>query len=613
MRTKIFILSVVLGFVLLSFRFSHHKKSAIGVDATLGFYTKEASLFVNALENLNTAIQQIDADSASILKARQALITCRLKYKRIEFFTSYFFPSETRFYNAAPKFEVEEPTLELVEPMGLQQIETLLFEPNVLANKAALLAHSEVLISSAKVLPTLLYGFEANDMQILESIRLQLIRMSVLSISGYDAPLLRSGIVEVAESTEALKEVLKPYLASSSEESKRVNGLLTGSLKYLKAHPDFDSFNRMEYLTRFALPLQKHFAAFVKEQNLELNTTAFLNYNSDHIYSPNAIKSFINNGSDSSAHIALVTLGEKLFFDKSLSGNLAVSCASCHQPDKYFADLLPRSPSLIPDSTLKRNTPTLLYAGRQHAQFWEGSAKDLASQIHTVIMNPLEMKGSPENLYRNIFSKKTYQQLGSASFPDKKPESMGMTEVTSAIAAFVNELNPMNSAFDKYISGDVNAMDTNQIKGFNLFMGKAQCGTCHFPPYFNSLLPPLYDLSEVEVLGTAETENFKLAVLDNDLGRYNVFRIRYYDRAFKTPTVRNAARTAPYMHNGSISSLNKVVEFYNLGGGKGLGLDVPEQTLSATQLNLSEREIKDLISFIESLTDSPNKTYKQQN
>lgn len=601
---------MLLGFVLISFSFSE-RKSHIGIDAALEFYAEETALFVKALENLDRVIRDMNADTAGILKARNALSICRLKYKRIEFFTSYFFPSETRFYNAAPKFEVEEPTLELVEPMGLQQMETLLFDPDVLANKAVLLAHSEVLISSAKILPTLLYGFEANDRQILESIRLQLIRMSVLSISGYDAPLLKTGIAEVAESTEALKGVLKPYLASPSEESKRVDGLLTGSLKYLKAHPDFDSFNRMEYLTEFALPLQKHFAAFVKEQNLELNTTAFLNYDSGHIYSPNAIKSFIDNGADSSANTALISLGEKLFFDKSLSGTLAVSCGSCHQPDKYFADLLPRSPSLIPDSTLKRNTPTLLYAGRQHSQFWEGSAKDLASQIHAVILNPLEMKGSPENLYRNIFSKKTYQQLASASFPDKKPESLGMAEVTSAIAAFVNELNPMSSAFDKYISGEVNAMDTNQIKGFNLFMGKAQCGTCHFPPYFNSLLPPLYDLSEVEILGTTETENFKFPVLDDDLGRYNVFRIRYYDRAFKTPTVRNAARTAPYMHNGSISSLNKVVEFYNMGGGKGLGLDVPEQTLAATPLNLSEREINDLISFIESLTDSPNKTYKQ--
>lgn len=594
----------MLGFVLISFGFSE-RKGSIGAYATLKFYTAEVNLFVTALENLDSVIDEIDADSTSILKARHALSACRLRYKRIEFFTSYFFPSETRFYNAAPKFEVEEPTLELVEPMGLQQIESLLFDDDVQANKALLLAHTEALLSSAKILPALLFNFDLNDRQVLESIRLQLIRMSLLSVSGYDAPLLKTGIIEAAETTEALNQVLAPYLKWPSDESKSIKNLLNGSLQYLMLNPDFDSFNRMEYLTRYALPLQKRLGAFIKQQKLEINTTAFLNYESEHIYSRDAIKNLKPGTSDKSDQKALIAFGRNLFFDKSLSGNLSVSCASCHQPENYFTDLLPLSPSINPDSLLKRNTPTLFYAGRQHTQFWDGSATDLTSQIHKVIMNPLEMNGSVEKINEKIFSNRNYSTLIAESFPGKKPQTLGMDELTSAIAAFIDELNPMNSAFDRFISGDVTAMNTRQVKGFNLFMGKAQCGTCHFPPYFNSMLPPLYNLSEVEIIGTPKTGDLKFPVLDSDLGRYNIHRIRYYERAFKTPTVRNAAQTAPYMHNGSFGTLAKVLEFYNLGGGKGLGMDISHQTLAATPLNLSETEINNLISFIESLTDSP--------
>ena len=152
-----------------------------------------------------------------------------------------------------------------------------------------------------------------------------------------------------------------------------------------------------------------------------------------------------------------------------------------------------------------------------------------------------------------------------------------------------------------------------QVDGFNLFMGKAQCGTCHFPPFFNSLLPPFYDISEVEVLGTTETDDLELPVLDSDAGRYDLYHIRYYRGAFKTPTVRNVARTAPYMHHGTFDSLATVMDFYNRGGGKGLGLDVQDQTLPSKPLDLSIREIDSIILFLESLTDSDRSIHNYLN
>nr|WP_237488170.1 cytochrome c peroxidase [Hufsiella ginkgonis] len=299
-------------------------------------------------------------------------------------------------------------------------------------------------------------------------------------------------------------------------------------------------------------------------------------------------------------------LGRLLFADRALSGNGSVSCASCHQPGNYFADRLAKSPSLHRDSVLKRNTPTLLYAGKQHTQFWDGRAGSLQNQVHEVIFNPLEMGGNNAALSERVLKKEKYRHLFAASFPGKRLRDMGIREVSAALSAFVTQLGDLSSPFDRYLAGESKAMTPRQVAGFNLFMGKAQCGTCHFPPYFNSLVPPLYDLSEVEIPGTPATPDFKKPVADTDRGRFAQFRIRYYDGAFKTPTVRNAAETGPYMHHGAFVTLDQVIEFYNLGGGRGIGLDVPDQTLSAKPLGLTPTETAAIKSFIESLTDKRN-------
>ncbi|MCE7065026.1 cytochrome-c peroxidase [Dyadobacter sp. CY326] len=604
MKKTIAVIIAVLGFAFLSLKVSGPGDSSIGVDHTLRSFKTGVDDFIKTNEQLYVAIDGINADSASVLTARKALKDCRRSYKRIAFFTSYFFPSETRFYNGAPKFEVEEPTLELVEPMGLQQIEALLFEDDVLAGKSDLLVQSEAMLTSAKDMHALLFGIKINDAQILESVRIELIRITTLYISGYDAPMLKSGITETLEATNALQNVLKPYFNANPELGKPLEKLLSGSEIYLNAHQDFDSFDRMQFLTRFALPIQKEFGDFVSKLGLVINTTPYLNYEAPHIYSRNALKNWDDHGTDSVQKKALVDLGRTLFFDKSLSGNASTSCATCHQPGNYFADQLQKSPSLVRDSVLRRNTPTLMYAVWQHSQFWDGRVANLQDQIHNVFLNPLEMNGNAAELNGNVLQKEEYKKLINTSFPGKNVQDLGISEASEALAAFVKQLGTMDSPFDQYVAGDQTALTDRQVSGFNLFMGKAQCGTCHFPPFFNSLLPPLFDISEVEVLGVPVHDDFEKPELDADLGRFDLYKMRYYKGAFKTPTVRNAAKTAPYMHNGSLKTLAKVIDFYNKGGGKGLKLPVEDQTLSANALNLTERESEDIILFLESLTDS---------
>ena len=573
----------------------------IGATNAVKIYTYNAQLFNTSVGKLYAALKLIDKDTASVLNARKCLRDCRMNYKSIAFFTSYFFPSETMMYNAAPKYEVEEPELELIEPMGLQQLETLLFEDDVFAHKAELIVQADALYSSTKDLRTLLYQFKANDSQVLESIRIELIRIITLYISGYDAPLLKTGISETLEASKTIEKILQPYFKNGYNSSRNLAQTLQGSIKYLDARQQFDSFNRMEYLRKYALPLQEQLAAFIKQQNLELNTSAFLNYNASNIFSRNFLNTWDSIPSVNKPELA--ALGKRLFFDKALSGDLKVSCATCHKPEKYFSDGLVRSPSIITDSIIKRNTPTLFYAGRQHAQFWEGRSANLVEQVKNVVFNPLEMGGKDKLLYENIVQAPKYRQQFKKLFPGKGSDKNYVNNIALAISAFVGGLNPLNSAFDHYINGDNKAMTPAQIKGFNLFMGKAQCGTCHFSPYFNSLTPPFFDKSELEILGTTKTDNFKKPENDTDMGRYKLYQIRYYKQAFKTPTVRNTQKTAPYMHNGAFKTLKSVLDFYNKGGGNGLGLNINEQTLASKPLNLSEEEINQIIQFINSLTD----------
>jgi cytochrome c peroxidase len=152
--------------------------------------------------------------------------------------------------------------------------------------------------------------------------------------------------------------------------------------------------------------------------------------------------------------------------------------------------------------------------------------------------------------------------------------------------------------------GQRSAMKPNEIKGFNLFMGKALCATCHFIPLFNGSRPPLFYYQESEVIGVPSTPGKIDAKIDSDPGRYSIINRNFLKHSFKTPTLRNIALTAPYMHNGVFDSLEQVIEFYNNGGGKGLHIDLDNQTLPFEKLNLDAAEQRSIISFLKTLTDT---------
>ncbi|WP_353720414.1 cytochrome c peroxidase [Dyadobacter sp. 676] len=574
------------------------RRQSIGVENCVAVFRVDAGKFAESVKEMKAAIGQMDSSNASGIRlAKQKLKEARLHYKRIAFFLEYFFFTSSRIYNRPPKNEIEEPHLEYAEPAGLQYIEALLFE-NPGLHKNEMLQQCRLLETAADDLPALLYNFKATDAQILESVRIELIRVMTLSITGFDAPLLKSGLEEARVSLETIDTVLKPYAKQANDNV--VCELLASCEAALGESSDFDAFHRLHFLTNYALPLQERFGRMIAGMGLELNEKGILNYNAENLFSPDA---FAHGpfGENENGDSGLAALGKELFSETRLSSNGARSCASCHNPALHFTDGLPKSIGIHPGGTARRNAPSLLYSAFQHAQFWDGRARTLEEQIRTVIHDSLEMNGKPEETIRKLARERPYRRLIRNAVPRRTP--LNDTLIYKAIAAYVRTLRPFSSDFDRYIAGEKTALTNSQINGFNLFMGKAQCGTCHFAPLFNGLVPPLYTFTEFEILGTTASDDFLHPKADSDEGRFEIRPTPYYRGAFKTPTVRNAAATAPYMHNGTFGSLEKVIEFYDKGGGSGLGVSIPGQTLSATPLRLSDQEKSDLIAFLHALTD----------
>jgi cytochrome c peroxidase len=380
-----------------------------------------------------------------------------------------------------------------------------------------------------------------------------------------------------------------------------VTARITAAAQYLAAHPDFNHLDRAAFITGYANPLtaaisdqETALRIHIIRYNRLLNQDARTLFDSGafnvNAYSPNPA-SFISP--------AKIALGQKLFSDASLSSTGTRSCQSCHQPGKAFTDGLVTNTVLGGTDKLPRNTPTLLNVALQPAQFYDMRVATLEDQARAVVQNNAEMHGSMKLSVRQLWQDSAYRRLFSSAFPRKDREGIDTLEVMNALSSYVRSLVALNSRFDDYMRGNASALSASEIDGFNLFMGKARCGTCHYMPIFNGAFPPRFVKVDAEIIGVPQTAAAK--ALDSDPGRYAIVPDPAYRHAFKTPSVRNAARTAPYMHNGVYTTLEQVVDFYDKGGGAGLGLKVDGQTLPFDRLGLSAQERSDLVAFIKCL------------
>lgn len=529
---------------------------------------------------------------------QRLFLKARLLYKQYEWAAEYFNPALTRLVNGAPVVEVEPDSRQVMQPDGLQVIETLLYPSYNKASKQELIARLQRLSLTAGRYKDYFNNIDILSGQIFDACKLQTFRVITLGVTGFDAPLSLNSLQEASVSLKSVKEVLGRYLQSDTLQAQ-----LDDAIGYLTLNTNFNTFNRAIFITIYANKITRSISRLEKQLNIPIiKYNRLLRQGAETLFDKDAFNADAYapcEGCNSTPQ--KIILGKRLFFDPILSGSLTRSCASCHQPDKAFTDGLVKNTMLNSKRLLPRNTPSLLNAALQPALFYDLRSVSLESQAKDVMQNAQEMHGSMKISAAKLWKDKDYRALFADAFPAKSRRLIDTMEIMNALGTYIRSLVKLNSRFDRYMRGEQAVLTSQEINGFNLFMGKAKCATCHYMPLFNGVLPPRFVRMETEVIGVPQMVNGK--IIDADLGRYNIIREPSLKYAFKTTTVRNVELTAPYMHNGVFSNLNEVIDFYNNGGGVGQGLSIEDQTLSADQLHLTAKEKNELLSFIKSLND----------
>ncbi len=265
-----------------------------------------------------------------------------------------------------------------------------------------------------------------------------------------------------------------------------------------------------------------------------------------------------------------IALGKQLYFDPRLSADNKISCASCHDPKKGWSNG-EQFATGVEGKKGGRNSPTVINSAYYTLQFWDGRAKSLEDQALGPIQNPIEM---------NLTLEKVVEKLnGIAGYKEQFQKVFG-TDVTpdgiaKSIAAFERTVLSGDAPYDKLKAGDKAALSESAQKGMKLFFGKANCSACHSGPSFT------------------DSAFHNIGLDSKDEGRFVISKIKGDTGAMKTPTLRDIAKTGPYMHNGSLKTLEEVVAHYNKGGNGN-----PFQDEEIHALKLTDADLADLVTFM---------------
>ncbi len=272
-----------------------------------------------------------------------------------------------------------------------------------------------------------------------------------------------------------------------------------------------------------------------------------------------------------------IALGKQLYFDPRLSEDNTVSCATCHDPKKGWSndDIFATG---VGGAKGGRNSPTVINSAYYKLQFWDGRAKTLEEQALGPIQNPVEMKMTLVDVVGRLDKIEGYRDQFQKVF------GTGVTEegIAKAIAAFERTVLSGDAPYDKFKAGDKTALSESAQRGMNLFFGKANCSSCHSGASFT------------------DSAFHNIGLDSKDEGRRAISGLEGDQGAMKTPTLREIHRTAPYMHNGSLKTLEDVVQHYNKGGNGN-----PQQDEEIYALNLTPEEVADIVTFMKEGLASP--------
>ena len=319
-----------------------------------------------------------------------------------------------------------------------------------------------------------------------------------------------------------------------------------------------------------------------------------------------------------------IALGEKLFNDKRFSDTGEISCSTCHDATKAFTDSPLKVSEGILGLTGTRNAPTVINSVFFKTMFWDGRSPDLEDQALHPFVNPVEMGlKDHEPILEIVRSDPDYVKAFKEVF-GKSGTEITITEVTRAIASFERTKISGNSPFDRwYFGGEAGALNEVQKRGFNLFINEGRCVSCHVIEQtqaiftdnrfhnvgvgINNIQDDIPELAGEYIAANLSAQEVDIKVLgdkrSSELGRFALTTGFDDLGSFKTPTLRNIAATAPYMHDGSLATLREVVVHYNNGGVTNEADPVNDFLSSGIRpLNLTDQQIDDLVAFMEALT-----------
>jgi len=558
-------------------------------------------LFKNDIASLKKEVYQLESlvqKDALTNQIQQQFLKSHEAYKKVEILSEYYFPTVSKAINgpALDEYEIDEGLT--VPPEGFQVIEEFIFPKYDKKDKAELLNQLGILKANLNRLELVSQTNTLTDSHIFDAMRLEVFRIVTLGITGFDSPIAQNSLPEAVAALESIASYCKIYAEQSeTKELQTALSIITKGKENLHHHPNFNAFDRAYFIKEITNPLSKSIyqaqvklhIPFLKEAR-GLKTTAQTLFDKN-AFDPEAFSGF----PDYKTTPEKIKLGQELFNDPILSGNNSRSCASCHHADKAFTDGQERATTIDGKSFIKRNTPTLSNIAFQRAFFSDSRVSYLEDQAVAVITNENEMHGSLEKSAEALKKNKIYVAKFRTAFPNREIDAFA---IKNALGSYIRSLSAYDSKFDRYMRNE-ESFTTDEKAGFNLFAGKGKCATCHFIPLTNGTVPPNFTKSESEVLGVPNKHH----QLDADLGKFELTKAAIHKNSFKTPTIRNITLTAPYMHNGVYKTLEEVINFYNEGGGKGLGFSVENQTLPEDKLNLTDLEKKQLIAYLKTLTD----------
>jgi cytochrome c peroxidase len=569
--------------------------------------------FSNRLKEVQKDVRLLKlyaGNKASLNILKKKFLELRISYKQLAILSEYFNPYESRLLNGpAISWSEDDVPDVIIPPHGMQAIESLLFGKWEKEFYQDIEKESDFMLSLlGKMENETDRILKFKDELVWDAIRASCIRIAVLDLTGYESPVAQYSIPEALSALKAIRRLVAIYVKDVPIPKRillaQLNRDISNAERWLATQKNFNQLDRLNYITTYNNSLYRTIVQLRKALLIKGPGENYpYNADAESFFSPDFMNiNFFSPSKEYWLTTERIQLGKKLFYDPILSSTKTRSCGSCHKPGLAFTDGLKTAFSLDSSSMLRRNTPTLWNSALQTRQFYDSRTNILEDQLDEVVHNSDEMKGSlkvnAEELKRNA----EYKKLFASAYPGEK-DALAPYNIGNAISSYVRSLVAFNSRFDQYVGGNKKALNNQEKNGFNLFAGKGKCATCHFIPLYNGLVPPKYTETESEVLGVPESSTTH-SKIDPDKGKYEFTKSPVHQFSFKTPTIRNVALTAPYMHNGVYKTLKEVMDFYNNGGGAGLHINLENQTLPPEKLNLTQKEISDIIAFMGALTDT---------